>query len=142
VADEVPAPVPHRQYVFTLPKMLRVYFRRDRCLLGKLSSCAADALKTLFPAACKDLMAVPGIIIAVQTYCSSTAGTNGLAVGARSTQRNSRNSEQWRGKLEKAAPENFDPAAPVTCSVLVTLCDLCSLGGGIFGFTCPRGLRC
>jgi hypothetical protein len=68
VADEVLAPVPHRQYVFTLPKMLRIYFRRDRRLLGKLSQCAADALKTLFHAACKDLMAVPGIIIAIQTY--------------------------------------------------------------------------
>ncbi len=68
MADEVLAPVPHRQYVFTLPKMLRIYFRRDRRLLGKLSQCAADALKTLFHAACKDLMAVPGIIIAIQTY--------------------------------------------------------------------------
>ena len=30
VAEEVLAPVPHRQYVFTVPKMLRVYFRKDR----------------------------------------------------------------------------------------------------------------
>jgi hypothetical protein len=28
------APVPHRQYVFTVPKMLRVYFRKDRRLLA------------------------------------------------------------------------------------------------------------
>ena len=34
VADEVLAPVPHRQYVFTVPKMLRVYFRKDRRLLA------------------------------------------------------------------------------------------------------------
>jgi hypothetical protein len=68
VADEVLAPVPHRQYVFTVPKMLRIYFRRDRRLLGKLSQCAADALKTLFRAACKGPRAVPGIIIAIQTY--------------------------------------------------------------------------
>jgi len=68
VADEVLAPVPHRQYVFTIPKMLRIYFRRDRRLLGKLSQCAADVLKTLFRAAGKDPTAVPGIIIAIQTY--------------------------------------------------------------------------
>jgi hypothetical protein len=68
VADEVLAPVPHRQYVFTVPKMLRVYFRRDRRLLGKLNQCAADALKTLFHAACKDPKAVPGIIMVIQTY--------------------------------------------------------------------------
>jgi hypothetical protein len=68
VADEVLAPVPHRQCVFTIPKMLRIYFRRDRRLPGKLSQCAADILKTLFRAAVKDPRAVPGIIIAIQTY--------------------------------------------------------------------------
>ena len=68
MADEVLAPVPRRQYVFTLPKMLSAYFRKDRRLLGKLSPCAADALKSLFRAACKGPSAVPGIIIAIQTY--------------------------------------------------------------------------
>jgi putative transposase/transposase-like zinc-binding protein len=68
VAEEVLAPVPHRQYVFTIPKMLRVYFRKDRRPLGKLSQCAVDALKILFRAACKDQRAIPGIITAIQTY--------------------------------------------------------------------------
>jgi hypothetical protein len=68
VADEVLAPVPHRQYVVTVPTMLRVYFRKDRRLLGKLSQCAADALKTLFHAARKNPKAVPGIIMVLQTY--------------------------------------------------------------------------
>lgn len=71
VTDEVLAEVPHRQYVFTAPKMLRVYFRKDRRLLGKLSQCAAEALKTLFRAAGKDPKAVPGIIMVVQTYGAS-----------------------------------------------------------------------
>jgi len=44
------------------------YFRKDRRLLGKLSQCAADALKTLFRAACKGPRAAPDIIIAIQTY--------------------------------------------------------------------------
>ena len=37
--------------------MLRVYFLRDRRLLGKLSQCVADALKTLFRVTQKDRMA-------------------------------------------------------------------------------------
>ena len=68
MVDEVLAPAPHRQYVFTVPKILRVYFRKDRRLLGKLSQCAVDAPKTLFRAASKDLAAVPEIIIAIQNY--------------------------------------------------------------------------
>jgi transposase-like protein len=66
VAEDVLAPVPHRQYVFTLPKMLRIYFRKDRRLLGKLSRCAAEALKTLFRAVRKDPTAVPGIIMVIE----------------------------------------------------------------------------
>ncbi len=58
----------HTRYFITVPKLLRVYFRKDRRLLGKLSQCAADALKTLFRAACKGPRAVPGIILAIQTY--------------------------------------------------------------------------
>ena len=34
--DEVLASVPHRQWVFTIPKRLRVYFRFTRSLLGEL----------------------------------------------------------------------------------------------------------
>ena len=34
VTQEVLQPVPHSQYVFTIPKMLRYYFKHDRKLLG------------------------------------------------------------------------------------------------------------
>jgi hypothetical protein len=47
--------------LITVPKMLRVYFRKDRRLLGKLSQCAAETLKTLFRAAGTDPAAAPGI---------------------------------------------------------------------------------
>ena len=40
VADEVCAPVAHRQVVFTIPKRLRLHARFDRKLLGKLASTA------------------------------------------------------------------------------------------------------
>ncbi|MBI2317008.1 MAG: transposase zinc-binding domain-containing protein [Betaproteobacteria bacterium] len=36
VEENVLAPAPHRQYVFTLPRMLRPIFSRRRGLLGKL----------------------------------------------------------------------------------------------------------
>jgi hypothetical protein len=37
-------PVPHRQYVFSLPKMLRIYFKHDRTLLTGLCHCARKSL--------------------------------------------------------------------------------------------------
>ena len=40
VAEEVCAPVAHRQVVLTIPKRLRLHARFDRSLLGKLSRCA------------------------------------------------------------------------------------------------------
>ena len=57
-----------RNYVFTVPKLLRVYFRKDRRLLGKLSQCAHDALKTVYRRAMPDSRAVPGVIISIQTF--------------------------------------------------------------------------
>ncbi len=38
-------PVPHRQYVFSIPKILRKFFLYDRILLDKLSQCASKSLK-------------------------------------------------------------------------------------------------
>jgi hypothetical protein len=46
--DEVLAVVPHRQWVFTIPKRLRVYFRYDRKLLGKLCRAAYDTVYNVF----------------------------------------------------------------------------------------------
>ena len=39
-------PVPHRQYVFSIPKILRLYFKYYRKLLGKLCLCANASLLT------------------------------------------------------------------------------------------------
>jgi hypothetical protein len=36
--------VPHRQWVFSLPKRLRIYFLLDRKLLAKLSRCTWKVL--------------------------------------------------------------------------------------------------
>jgi transposase-like protein len=60
--------VSHRQYVFTIPKMLRIYFKYDRKLLGKLSQCAYETVKEFFQEVVPDKEAVPGVILSIQTY--------------------------------------------------------------------------
>jgi hypothetical protein len=49
--DEVVEDVGHAQWVFTIPKMLRVYFLHHRELLGELSRAAAQTAKELLAAA-------------------------------------------------------------------------------------------
>jgi hypothetical protein len=60
--------VPHRQWVFSIPKRLRIYFLFDWKLLAKLSICAWKVIKTYLTSAASDDSAVPGASIAVQTY--------------------------------------------------------------------------
>jgi hypothetical protein len=48
VAQRVCAEVPHRQFVFTIPKRLRIYFRIDRRLLGELCRAAARTVITVW----------------------------------------------------------------------------------------------
>ncbi|WP_321493336.1 transposase [uncultured Desulfobacter sp.] len=60
--------VPHRQWVFSIPKRLRIYFLFDRKLLAKLSICAWKVIKTYLKSTVPDNSAVPGASIAVQTY--------------------------------------------------------------------------
>jgi len=60
--------VPHSQHVVTIPKLLRVYFKHDRKLLGLLSRCFWETLKLFFREVSHDEHAVPGAIISIQTY--------------------------------------------------------------------------
>ena len=60
--------VPHRHWVFSIPKRLRIYFMYDRKLLGKLSKCAWNAMNTFLKSAVLHEQAVPGASIAIQTY--------------------------------------------------------------------------
>lgn len=46
--DNILYPVPHRQYVFTIPIILRLFFKYDRKLLSKLCRCAYDSLLVFF----------------------------------------------------------------------------------------------
>lgn len=68
VEQEVLEKVPIRQYVVTIPKMLRVFFKHDRKLLGLLSQCFYQTLKQFLKEASPGTQAVPGMILSMQTY--------------------------------------------------------------------------
>ncbi len=60
LAGEVLEPVPHHQWVFAVPKRLRLFFLYDRRLLGVLSRCAWETVRELYGAGLADRHAVPG----------------------------------------------------------------------------------
>ncbi|MGH2608883.1 MAG: transposase zinc-binding domain-containing protein [Tepidiformaceae bacterium] len=62
------APVPHHQWVFTVPKRLRLFFLYDRHLLGALSRGAWRTVRDLYRAGLRDGHAVPGMVVSIQTY--------------------------------------------------------------------------
>jgi len=66
VEANVLAPVPHRQYVFTIPRVLRPMFARRRALLGKL----CNIIERIFDRAYASTRpgARAGIILFVQTF--------------------------------------------------------------------------
>jgi hypothetical protein len=66
--EEVLSDVPHRQWVFTIPKRLRVYFRYDRKLLGKLCRAAYDTILEIFKQELDVDCGVPAMIATAQTF--------------------------------------------------------------------------
>jgi hypothetical protein len=67
--DEIVEDVGHAQWVFTIPKMLRVYFLHHRELLGELSRAAAETVKGLLAAAAGEEEGFrPGVVSVVQTF--------------------------------------------------------------------------
>jgi len=68
VAEEVCAPVAHRQVVFTIPKRLRTHARFDRGLLGKLCACAWGCLRAEVQRALARADVLPGMIATIQTH--------------------------------------------------------------------------
>jgi len=59
--------VPHRQVVFTIPKMLRIFFKFKRRLLGDLCRATLAALKQYFEAVTGEPL-IPGVIAVIQTF--------------------------------------------------------------------------
>jgi hypothetical protein len=73
LTGEVLALVDHHQWVFTLPKRLRLFFLHDRRLLGALSRCAWRTVRDLYRAGLRDRRAVPGMVVSIQIYGDQAA---------------------------------------------------------------------
>ena len=65
--------MPHRQFVFTIPKRFRLYFRHDRALLGKLSLCAWKTVRDVYGAILGEDTA-PGMVASIQTFHTRVFG--------------------------------------------------------------------
>ena len=65
--EELLLDVPHRQVVFTIPKMLRIFFKYKRGLLGELCRLAVNTLTIYFRAITEEDL-TPGIIASIQTF--------------------------------------------------------------------------
>jgi ribosomal protein S27E len=68
LVDEILPSVPHRQWVFTVPKCLRPYFRYNRKLLGSLCRAAYETVKTALDRTVGSGMVVPGMVASIQTF--------------------------------------------------------------------------
>lgn len=68
LCEEVLKHVPHRQWVFSIPKRLRIYFMAHRRLLAELSRRAWKVLSQYLKAGVSYADATPGGVIAVQTF--------------------------------------------------------------------------
>ena len=60
-------PVPHRQYVWTIPKRLRIFFR-ERRLLGELARLAWDSIREASGDRLGRSDVLPGMIAGIQTF--------------------------------------------------------------------------
>jgi hypothetical protein len=69
--ERILADVPHAQWVFSLPKMLRPYFLFHRELLGELARLAYETVREMMAAALDVPTARPGMIAVIQTFSSS-----------------------------------------------------------------------
>jgi len=68
VAENICAEVAHRQFVFTIPKRLRLYFRYDRKLLGDLCQVAWRTVRTVYQAVSGRPDGVPAMVGAIQSF--------------------------------------------------------------------------
>ena len=65
LCEEILKAVPHRHFVFSIPKILRRYFLYDRSLLSDLSRCGWESLKAFFQETLSEQDAAPGAVIAI-----------------------------------------------------------------------------
>jgi hypothetical protein len=76
LTSDVLAPVPHRHWTFSIPRVLRGLIERDRKLLGLLSQTAYAAILKTFQAFFDRRDVRPGCVISLQTYGGYGANFN------------------------------------------------------------------
>lgn len=69
--ERILADVAHAQWVFSLPKMLRVYFLFHRELLGEFARLAFETVREMMASAVDEPVARPGMVAVIQTFGSS-----------------------------------------------------------------------
>ena len=67
LTEEVLLKLPHRQFVFTLPKALRIFLRNDRKLFADLSRLIYAIIKDFYKEAAEKEIST-GMVIAHQTF--------------------------------------------------------------------------
>jgi ribosomal protein S27E len=68
ITQSVAYPIPHRQYVFSIPIMLRVYFKYNRALLSKLCRTAYESLAAYITTTLHKPAGELGVVMAIQTF--------------------------------------------------------------------------
>ena len=69
--NKILADVPHAQWVFSIPKMLRLYFLHHRELLGELARPAYETVREMMAAAVEEPHARPGMVAVIQSFGAS-----------------------------------------------------------------------
>ena len=70
LVEDVLSDVPHRHLVFTVPKLVRGLFERERRLLSILPRCAHEAVQRVLREAVDDRKAQVGTVASIQTFGS------------------------------------------------------------------------
>jgi len=68
LCEQVIKAASHRHFIFSIHKILRRYFLYNRGLLSELSRCGWKSLKVFFQEAVPEEDAVPGAVIAIQSF--------------------------------------------------------------------------
>ena len=76
LAADILAPVPHRHWTFSIPRVLRGLFERERALLGLLSQTAYASILKTFQALLGRKDVRPGCVFSLQTYGAYGANFN------------------------------------------------------------------
>ncbi len=103
--------MPHRQFVFTLPQRLRIYFRFERRILGELCRAAWEVVRTVFQSVSGHPEAVPGMIGAIQNRSRRFCGIAGYG-RKHQPERRRRPKRRWQSGFEggqkRGARSGFD----------------------------------